>query len=252
MDSWRSGPYDLTILKGDSESMATLAWWARSITVLDTETTGVDTERDRIVSLAVIRVAPDGSVEPGSLACVIDPGVPVPPEAAAIHGITTERARAEGWRPAEALGAAAALVARCRDEGGPLTIFNAPFDWPLLSAECRRHGVALPAGVPLFDPLLVDRHCDRWRRGSRRLADVARHYGVLLADAHAADADAVAAAGVARALVRAYADDLAGMSAAELHARQAQWYSAWRDDLNAYWQRRGNPRRHTAQWPVGA
>ena len=191
-------------------------------------------------------------MEPDSLTCVVDPGVPVPPEAAAIHGITTERARAEGRPPAEALGAAAALVARCRDEGGPLVIFNVPFDWPLLSAECRRYGAPLPTGVPLFDPLLVDRHCDRWRRGSRRLADVARHYGVLLANAHAAAADAVATAALARVLVHAYPDDLAGLSPAELHARQARWYSDWRDSLNAYWARRGDPRRHTRGWPVGA
>lgn len=209
-------------MKGDSKGRAAAAWWARTITVLDTETTGVDTERDHIVSLAVVRVAPDGSVEPDSLACIVDPGVPVPPEAAAIHGITTERARAEGRRPAEALGAAAALVARCRDEGVPLVIFNVPFDWPLRCGECRRHGVALPTGVPLFDPLLVDRHCDRWRRGSRRLADVARHYGVLLADAHAAAADAMATAAIARALVHAYPDDSAGLFPIEPHARQAR------------------------------
>ena len=237
-------------LKGGSESMAATAWWARTITVLHTEATGVDTARNRIVSLAVVRVGPDGSVEPGSLTCVIDPGVPVPPEAVAIHGITTERARAEGRPPAEALRAACHLhdvpAQRLR------ICDNVPSDWPLLSAERRRHGVALPAGLPLFDPLLVDRHCDRWRRGSRPLADVARHYGVRLDEAHPASADAVASAAIARTLVHAYPDDLAGISAPELHARQARWHSDWRDSLNAYWQRSGNPRRHTARWPVGA
>ena len=39
--------------------MAATAWWARTTTVLDTETTGVGTERDRIVSLAVVRVCGD-------------------------------------------------------------------------------------------------------------------------------------------------------------------------------------------------
>ena len=231
--------------------MATLGWWARSITVLDTETTGVNTAQDRIVSLAVVRVAPSGAVEPGSLATLVDPGVPIPADAAAIHGITTERARAEGARPADALRAAASLLARCRDEGAPLVIYNAPFDWPLLAAEARRHSVAVPA-VPLFDPLLVDRHCDRYRRGSRRLADVAAHYGVRLEAAHGAEADAVAAAGVVRALVSAFPEDLAHVSVADLQVRQAHWYAQWRDSLNEYWRRRGDPRRNTTDWPVGA
>ena len=226
-------------------------WWAGTLTVPDTETTGIDVARDRMVSLAVVRVTRTGAVEPGSLATVVDPGLPIPAGAAAVHGITTERAHADGVPPGMALRAAVPLLLRCRDEGAPVVIFNAPFDWPLLAAEARRHGVALPA-VPLLDPLLLDRHFDRYRRGSRRLADVAAHYRVRLDAAHSAEADAVATAGVARALVAAFPDELRHVSVADLQARQALWYGQWRDSLNDYWARRGDPRRHTAEWPMGA
>jgi DNA polymerase-3 subunit epsilon len=224
-------------------------WWARTLTVLDTETTGLDTTEDRIVSLALLRVSPSGEVEPGSLLTLVDPGVPVPAGAAAIHGITTERARADGIPTAEALRAAVPLLRRCLDEGMPLIIYNAPFDWPLVVAEAQRHGVTLPQ-VPLVDPLLLDRHFDRYRPGGRRLADVAEHYGVRLGAAHRAGADAIAAAAVARAIAATYRAELSGLSPADLHERQDCWYTEWRDSLNDYWARRGDPRRHTAEWPL--
>lgn len=200
----------------------------------------------------MIRVSPEGTVEPGAVVSIVDPGVPIPAGAAAVHGITTERARAEGVPPADAIRAAAPLLLRCRNEGTPLVIYNAPFDWPLLMAESSRHGVPLPAGVPLLDPLLLDRHFDRYRRGSRRLTDVATHYGVRLDAAHSAEADAVATAAIARALVAAFPSELAHLSVVDLQVRQARWYAAWRDGINDYWQRRGDPRRNTTDWPVGA
>ena len=164
-------------------------WWAGTLTVPDTETTGIDVARDRMVSLAVVRVTRTGAVEPGSLATVVDPGLPIPAGAAAVHGITTERARREGVPPAVALRAAVPLHLHGRDEGAPPRIFNAPFEGPLPAV-----------------PLLLDQHFDRYRRGSRRLADVAAHYGVRIDAAHSADAVATAGsrpAGAPSAMVRA-------------------------------------------------
>lgn len=55
---------------------------------IDCETTGLDTRRDHIVSIAAIRIA-EGLrvVEPPVFDLLVDPGVPIPPAATAIHGI---------------------------------------------------------------------------------------------------------------------------------------------------------------------
>src|SRR5687767_1811426 len=58
---------------------------------LDLETTGLSTSHDRIVELAIIKVAPGGDV----LERVrrFNPGMPIPAEATAVHGITDDDVR---------------------------------------------------------------------------------------------------------------------------------------------------------------
>lgn len=60
----------------------------RPIVVFDIESTGTSPRRDRIVELAAIKVMPDGSEE--RRCWLLNPGVPIPPETTAIHGISNE------------------------------------------------------------------------------------------------------------------------------------------------------------------
>jgi DNA polymerase-3 subunit epsilon len=173
---------------------------------LDCETTGVDVETDRIVTVALVEV---GGGEPGKITTLlVNPGVEIPEEVSAIHGVTTEKARAEGM-PAEQ---AVRLVAMAVGEfvgRGPLVVANARFDLTLLDRECRRHGIDPPTLPPVVDPLVIDRHLDRFRSGSRRLGAVCEHYARVFDmpalrlsddDAHGAEADAMAAVRLAWAL----------------------------------------------------
>lgn len=58
----------------------------RPLAVIDLETTGIDTRCDRIVEISVLRIVPPGVKEHRTRR--LNPGIPIPADATAIHGIT--------------------------------------------------------------------------------------------------------------------------------------------------------------------
>ena len=54
----------------------------------DLETTGINIVKDRIVEISYVKVFPNGKEETKTRR--INPGMPIPPESTAIHGITDE------------------------------------------------------------------------------------------------------------------------------------------------------------------
>lgn len=87
--------------------------------VFDTETTGLPLWNDpsddpcqpHIVDIACSLFDATG-VEVDRFDAIVNPGVEIPPDVAAIHGITTEIAVAEGISPGDALSRFLALVSR--------------------------------------------------------------------------------------------------------------------------------------------
>ncbi len=219
--------------------------WHRELLIgFDLETTGTDPREARIVTGAVIEVR---AGEPtGRREWLADPGVPIPQDAVAVHGISTERAAAEG-RPADQVAdAIAGVLTAYWKTGVPVVAYNAAFDLTLLSAELRRHGLpslrdrlggADPA--PVIDPYTIDRSVDRYRRGKRNLEAVCTEYGVVLDAAHDATADALAAARLACAIAVRH-PGVAALGPAELHRRQIEWYAAWAADFQAFLRRKGD------------
>ena len=133
---------------------------------------------------------------------------------------------------------------------------NARYDLSLLDRECRRHGVTplserlggTPA--PVIDPLVLDKHADRYRRGKRNLQALCAHYGVALTGAHQAGADAVAAAGVARRLGEAF-PAVGGIPLADLHALQVRAAAEQAASFQQYLRRTSDPQaRVEPAWPV--
>ena len=61
----------------------------RPLAFFDLETTGVNVAEDRIVEISVIKLNPDGSEE--TLTELVNPGMPIPAESAAVHGITDDK-----------------------------------------------------------------------------------------------------------------------------------------------------------------
>lgn len=220
-----------------------MSWHRELLVGFDLETTGTDPLDARIVSAAVVELRAGEPVR--SQGWLADPGIRIPAQASAIHGISNERAAAEG-RPAREVAeeVARTLTGHWR-QGVPVVAYNAAFDLTLLAAELRRHGLpslverldGRPVG-PVIDPYTIDRAVDRYRKGKRTLEAVCVEYGVVLGSAHDADADARAAVLVACAIAERHAM-VAGLAPAELHERQVDWYAQWATDFQSFLRRKG-------------
>ena len=225
--------------------------WGDRLGVFDLETTGVDVDTSRIVSACIAVLDEDGRLV-SRWDWLADPGIEIPEGASAVHGITTERARAEG-RPATVVVAEIAQTLRVLfDSGIPVTVYNAPYDLTLLDRECRRHGLAALEGtMPVIDPLVIDKAVDRYRKGKRTLEVTAELYEVPLDDAHDAGADAIAAGRVALALLRRYPDDL-DIGLSDLHGRQEVWHAEQAASFQEYLRSKRGDDSYVADpsWPV--
>lgn len=217
-------------------------WPAGPFLGFDTETTGVDVEEDRIVSAALVRRDAAGT---RVRTWLIDPGVDIPPAATAVHGITTDRARAEGTDPARALPQIADELAEAQDRGIPVVAYNAAYDLAILHHELRRQG--LPTLVdrlgrecmPVIDPLVLDRGLDRYRAGKRKLQDLCLHYEVAEEAAlHTAEVDVVATLDVLARIADRF-PQLAQAPLAQVHRWQTAWHRDWATAFNSWRSDRG-------------
>lgn len=212
--------------------------WARRVGVFDLETTGIDTAHDRIVTAHVGVLDEDGRVSE-TRAWSADPGIEIPAGATAVHGITTEQARAEGRPAGEVVGEILETLRDLFARGIAVVAYNAPYDFSLLKHEAIRHGHApIIDPSPVIDPLVLDKAVDRYRRGKRTLSIVAEHYAVPLRDAHEAAADAIAAGRIAQALADRFGYRLPA-DGAELHTRQIGWAREQAESLTEYFVRIG-------------
>ncbi|MBV0894846.1 3'-5' exonuclease [Microbacterium sp. NC79] len=226
--------------------------WGSPIGVFDLETTGIDVATDRIVTAHVGVLDANGAVLE-SHNWLANPGIPIPEQATAVHGISNERARLHGHLASAVVREVTEALRQLFAQGIPVVAFNANYDFSLLLAECRRHGIEpIDNPTPVLDPLVMDKALDRYRRGKRRLTDVAEHYGVELENAHDASADARAAGRVAQAIARIYAH-LMPETMRELHARQVGWARSQAASLTDYFIRIGRldaDDELDGSWPV--
>jgi len=224
------------------------------VAAFDTETTGVDVETARIVSAAYVELGARGEVT-FERTWLVDPGVPIPDEAAAIHGITTERAQADGQEVRAAIRSIAGQVVQGAVEF-PLVVYNAPYDLTLLDRECWRHaGQSLLAGewtTPVLDPFVLDKHVDRYRPGKRTLIATAATLGVPFAGtAHGALADAITAGRLAQWMLNQPALDPYTPEA--LYHSQIGWAVEIADSLRDHFRTQGfSGRAETVDgtWPM--
>lgn len=177
----------------------------RPIAFLDLEATGRDPARDRIIELGVVSILPDGQRR--TFCQRFNPGVPIHPDATAIHGITDADVAGSPFFSVYAKKIHASLSGK--DLGG-YNLFR--FDLPMLDQEFRRCGLKLDlTGVRVIDCFGIYS-----KKHQRRLEDAVRQYcGREHDGAHNALADAIATADVFMCQMALY-DDLRGMSLQEV------------------------------------
>lgn len=229
-------------------------WYDGRLAAFDTETTGTDTEHDRIVTAAVSLVG--GGEEAVSRSWLVDPGIPIPAGATEVHKITDEMVRRDGVTTGEAVGQITSILAEQVANDVPVVAFNARFDLTILDREARRHGIEPlteriggPENLLVVDPYVLDKQVNRFRRGRRNLALLCEAFNVPLTDAHAADADALAAARLAWRMGTGY-PELGELEIFDLHERQIGWAAEQATDLQQFFASKGRVEHVEGAWPV--
>lgn len=180
----------------------------RPLVFFDFETTGLDTQKDRIVELAFVRLEPNGTRTTLAQKIRLPQGIVMSPAAAKITGIHTQDAQSMFWGPP------------LKDVGrkvldfvgdGDLAGFNIlGYDLPLWEAECKRHAIPFERGKRQLVDVKVLFHVletgwDRFLMGPRNLSAAVRHYcGRELEGAHGAEADTQATIDVLLAQLARY------------------------------------------------
>ncbi|MBO0594372.1 3'-5' exonuclease [Nesterenkonia sp. E16_7] len=244
------------------------SWHTRRRVGFDLETTSRDPRVARIVSAALVIFddaevsagaeisAKAGVVEPPAPSgrrvrtreWLVDPGVEIPAETTAIHGISTEYAQTNGQPAAEAVAQITTALAQEFAAGSSVVVMNAPYDFTVLQQEALRHGVEFPEPVGVIDPLVIDKQVDKYRRGKRTLSQMCLHYEVDLDAAHSATPDAWAAVEVACAQAERFPQ--LQIPAPELHRLQAGWKVGQAADLQEYLRRTRPDAEVSPAWPV--
>lgn len=216
--------------------------------LFDLETTGVDVVNDRIVQVVAGLANRKGEIIEHR-EWFINPGIPVPKEASDVHGFSDEFLQANGSEPARALQEFHDY--QLLNSYLPLVAYNASFDISMMHYELVRHGISDSWGTDvrelgeIFDPYVVDRAMDKYRKGGRKLFNVAEHYRIAFdPDAlHNAKADVELTAKVAVAVRNKF-----GRPSNE---EQARMHKNWAKGFKVYLARQGKPTNDVSEdWPL--
>jgi DNA polymerase-3 subunit epsilon len=219
------------------------------------ESTGVSTETDRIVTAAIVDIQPGKPTRTRTF--ILNPGIEIPAGATAVHGISTEQARAEGAHPSVALEEIALELTVALTSGTPIVAFNASFDLSMLDRELLRYKlggleermVSYDLVAPILDPHVLDKRFDTYRKGKRTLTATCEAYGLFMENAHAADADAIAACRLLFKLATKY-NLPSEFTLDEIHEAQIEWRAEQAASLAAYFRSQDKPSDVDGSWPL--
>ncbi len=171
---------------------------AANLAALDTETTGLDIERDRLLQVGAIRIRNGHVVEDDRFESLVDAGVEVPPAAFAVHGISRDMLTGAP--------AFAELAPVLDDWLGDSIIVGYAIGFDIAILE-REHGLAKTtrssrdwSDTPCLDLVLLARRVLP-ALPDLSLDSIANYLGISIQQRHSAMGDAIAAAEVFLALL---------------------------------------------------
>jgi DNA polymerase III subunit epsilon len=145
-DAERPLTYDFGLIRSEpTKDQRSAALRSLTYVIFDTETTGLDPERDEIVQIGAVRVVNGRIVAGERYDTLVNPGRPIPPGSTKVHGISDDMVVAA---PSVA-DAVAGFHAFARD--AILVAHNAPFDLAFL----RRASPGAAFDHPVLDTVLL-------------------------------------------------------------------------------------------------
>lgn len=210
----------------------------------DTETSGINVENDEVLTCFMRDSAGK------EYSWILDHGIDIPVGAAEVHGMDRAWLAEHGRKDvAVALQEIVSTLETYVDDGFVLVGYNVAFDFQILKNSASRHNIwFLPEHTRVIDPHILDKHVDPYRKGGRKLVDVARHYGVDVDETklHEARYDVL----LTEQLIRPVLNEvwrkekpLQGLTKTEivdkLQVMQAKWKIQQAESLQAYFDKTG-------------
>lgn len=187
-DAERPLTYDFGLIHAEaSQDQRNAPLKSLTYVVFDTETTGLDPDKDEVVQIGAVRVVNGRIVEGERFDTLVNPGRPIPPGSTKVHGISDDMVVSapgidEATRRFHAFARGSVLVAH-----------NAPFDLAFLKRYGARLGLSFDH--PVLDTVLLSAVLFGGS-ATHTLDALAESLGVDIADVvrHTAIGDAIATA----------------------------------------------------------
>lgn len=193
-----------------------MEWKKAAMLCLDTETTGLEPGKDRIVEVGAVRYR-DGEVLQRD-SWLVNPGRSIPKEASDLHGITDDVVK---FAPRIEDIAETLLSLVC--EAQVLVGYNWPFDASFFQAELGLPWTDSIEGTPIIDPLVVVRFKRVGKfwpgKGRHRLENVAERFDIEPeGDVHRASTDCMLTLRILELMMKHLPND--GAQAADVIVRR--------------------------------
>lgn len=231
-------------------------WTQGKVLGFDTETTGVNIHKDRIVTAALVLYDLQTGTTTEVKTWLLDPQIEIPKQASDVHGITTEYARQHGQDFKTGLAQISNCLCECLKNNIPIVAYNASYDISIL--EYNLKAMQLPTlsqllhtdRYPVIDPLVLDRSLDRYRKGKRTLAHIMDTYGVVERQGlHNAQTDVEVTLEVLGKMVKKF-PELADYDLDGIYDFQRKAHADWAQNFNQWLRSKGRVSDVSTKWPL--
>lgn len=205
---------------------------------IDTETTGLSFENDRVIQFGAAIFRDDKEIYKETFLIYTD----VENGGVDVNGISREDIEKYGINAKEAF---CIIVSLLEKKPNQVCIYNAPFDLSFLACEFRRHGIQYDfRRLKIYDPLVMFRRLYPYQPA--KLVNVAERFGIPIENAHDAGADSAAAGHVFLELRRRHGIAMGTY----LNKMQQRWHTDWAEGFKDWCGKTGRPEPIIEPWPI--